>query len=776
MTAGDEPPAASRASGRVRTALTSFVGRRGELTEIKRRLTESRLVTLTGPGGVGKTRLALEVAERAQRGLRDGFWIVELGSVRDDSRVPQVITAALELPDQSSRDPVDKLLRYLRTRQVLIVLDNCEHLLDACARLAETVLRECASVRILATSREPLGLSGEGIYRVDPLSIPPAGQRSDALAVTQYEAVALLVDRVRHLIPDFEVTDENVDAVVQLCNRLDGIPLAIELAATRFRSLSATQIAQRLDHRFSLLTGGDRVALPRQQSLRALIDWSFDLCTKQEQLLWARLSVFPGTFDIEAAEQVCGFSGLEPNAVLDLLDRLVAKSIVVVERSGERVRYRQLMTVREYGADMLEALDESDVLKRRLRDHFLQVAARMVERWCGPHQVDDLSTMRENHANVLAALEWSSSTYGELDAATELATLLRHHWTAGGYLSEGRSWLDQLLHLGGMSSKLRGEALWVSAWVALMQGDRDVALQRLDECDRLAADMKDRELAVHAEHWRGHYEFVSGDIAGSIERFQRSIEFYETNNDDASVLMALFMLAAAQAFDAQLDAALATCRRVIATSERCGEKWNRAYALWITGLCQWHLGNDLSAARSAALEALSIEREFHDGIGIALTIELLSSIAASTSDFEQAAGLAGAASAIWARAGTDVTAFGLHLHRDSIHTAEIVDQALGAQKARSLREQRASMTVSAAVALAIGGPKGRPDAGTAPLAPLTKREAEVAVLVAEGLSNRAIAETLVLSKRTVDGHVEHILSKLDFTSRAQIAAWVASAS
>jgi len=775
MTGEEEPPASPRASGRARTALTSFVGRRGELAEVKRRLTDSRLVTLTGPGGVGKTRLALEVAERAQRGLRDGVWIVNLGSLRDATRVPQLVTTALELPDQSSRDPVDKLLRHLRMRQVLIVLDNCEHLLDACARLAETVLRECPSLRILATSREPLGLSGEAVYQVAPLSIPPAGQRSDALAVTQYEAVTLLVDRVRHLIPGFEVTDENVDAVVNLCDRLDGIPLAIELAATRFRSLSATQIAERLDHRFSLLTGGDRVALPRQQSLRALIDWSFDLCTKPEQLLWARLSVFPGTFDIQAAEQVCGFSGLAPEAVLDLLDRLVAKSIVVVERSGERVHYRQLMTMREYGADVLDALHESDVLKRRHRDHFLQVAARMVDRWCGPHQEDDLASMAENHANVLAALEWSSSTEGELDAATELASLLRHHWTAGGYLSEGRSWLDQLLGSNGMSSKLRGQALWVSAWVALMQGDRDVALQRLDECDRISADLVDSELAAHAELWRGHYELVSGEIAGSIERFQRSIEFYETKNDQASVLMALFMLAAAQAYDAQLDAALANCRRVIATSERCGEKWNRAYALWITGLCQWHLG-DLSAARSAALEALSIEREFHDGIGTALTIELLSSIAASMSDFEQAATLAGAASAIWARAGTDVTAFGLHLHRDSIHTAEIVDQALGAQKARTLREQSASMTVSAAVALATGGPKGRPEPGTSRLAPLTKREAEVAVLVAEGLSNRSIAEMLVVSKRTIDGHVEHILSKLDFTSRAQIAAWVASAS
>ena len=754
------------------TALTSFIGRRRELAEVKQRMAESRLVTLTGPGGVGKTRVALEVAERSRRGLRDGVWIVELASLEDDSSLSHAVASALHLPDQSNRDPRDKLVNYLRDRQLMIVLDNCEHLLGACATLAETLLRESPGLRILATSREPLGIRAEIICAIPPLSTPSGTQTHSAKTVVHYEAVSLLVDRARNVLPEFAITDENVESVVQLCDRLDGIPLAIELAATRLRSMSVTQIVERLDRRFSLLTGGDRIAMPRQQTLRALIDWSFDLCTEQEQLLWARLSVFPGSFDLDAVEETCGFTALPPEHIVDFLDRLVAKSIIMTERSGERVRYRQLMTVREYGAEVLGASGETLMLKRRQRDHYLRKAAVMVENWCGPGQAAALAVMKDDHANLLSALEWSVNAAEEVGAAAELASLLRYHWVAGGYLSEGRRWLDQILRSPTMSDSQRGQALWVGAWVALMQGDGHVAAKMLAECEAIAKALADRKLLAHAIQWRGLHEFVCGDIVTAIDLYERSIEIHTDVGDTASVLTALFQLAISHAYNSDLDTALRTCDRAIDISEKHGEQWNRSYALWITGLCHW-LRGEPDAAREAATRALILEREFKDSICTALTIELLSWIAASAKDFKTAAALAAAASAVWEGLGTDVEAFGPHLYQDSTHSARIVREALGEKAIANLTRQNASLTLDAAVAKALGSDQTASDSSVAQ-SPLTKRENQIADLVAEGLSNRAIAESLVLSPRTVDGHVEHILTKLEFSSRSQIASWVGS--
>ncbi|WP_249354064.1 LuxR C-terminal-related transcriptional regulator [Rhodococcus sp. USK13] len=773
MPAADPPPESIDSPRRPRAALTSFVGRRRELSDVKRRLTETRLVTLTGPGGVGKTRIALEIAERSRRALRDGVWIVELASLRDARRLSQVIVSALNLPDQSNRDPLDKLVHYLRNRQMIIVLDNCEHLLADCARTVETLLSAAPGLRVLATSREPLGIHGEGICVIPPLTTPSTRHSHTAEAVIHYEAVSLLVDRARHVLPDFEVTDDNVEAVVQLCGRLDGIPLAIELAATRLRSLSVTQIVERLDKRFTLLTGGDRVAMPRQQTLRALIDWSFDLCTEHEQLLWARLSIFPDSFDLDALEETCGFAPLSAESLIDLLDRLVAKSIVLTERTGERVRYRQLTTIREYGAEVLESSGESSTLKRRHRDHYLRKAAVMVEHWCGPGQADALAVMNEDHPNLLSALEWSAKTADEIGTAAELASLLRYHWIAGGYLSDGRRWLDQLLESGAMSTSQRGQALWVSAWIALLQGDRDEAVEKLIECEEIADKLGDRRLGAHATQWRGLHDFATGDVTGSIARYEKAISIHTDFADTASVLTALFQLASAQAYNSQDEAALQTCRRAIEMSEQYGEQWNRSYALWITGLCRWRQGESKSA-RTAALQALRLARDFKDSICTALTIELLSWIAASAAEFRTAAALAGAAAAVWAGLGTDVKAFGPHLHQASIHSAQKTAEELGETAVTAVARQNATMTLDSAVSLALGGPEQTRSDSSSEKSPLTERENEIANLVAEGLSNRAIAQSLVLSTRTIDGHVRRILTKLDFTSRTQIASWIAS--
>ncbi|MCX5042365.1 LuxR C-terminal-related transcriptional regulator [Aldersonia sp. NBC_00410] len=762
----------THSAGGGRASLTSFVGRRRELSEVKNLMSESRLVTLTGPGGVGKTRIALEVADRSRRGLRDGVWIAELASLEDESRLAQAIVSALHVPDQSNRPPEQKLISYLRERQLLIVLDNCEHLLDVCAALVEVLLNESPGLRVLATSREPLGIGGEHLCVIPPLSSPPAQESHTAKAIAHYEAVSLLVDRARNVLPDFTVTDENVEAVVQLCDRLDGIPLAIELAATRLRSLSVTQIVHRLDKRFSLLAGGNRMAMPRQQTLRALIDWSFDLCTQSEQLLWARLSIFPGTFDLDAVEEICGFGALDPELIIDLLDRLVAKSIILTERTGESVRYRQLMTVREYGSELLGASGEYQQLKGRHRDHFLRKAAIMVDRWCGPGQAAALAVMKADHASLLSALEWSASSPPEIGSAAELASLLRYHWVAGGFLSDGRRWLDQILSGTVEPAAQRGNALWVAAWIALMQGDRHAAAYYLSECESVAAALEDSKLSAHAMQWSAIHLLFSGDTGEAIKLFRRCIDVHTRFGDTASVLTGLFQLAMAQTYHPELDAALQTCRRAIKMSKDNGEQWNRTYALWITGLCHWRLG-EMALAKKAALQALTMQREFKDSICTALTVELLSWIASSTADFKTAAELAGAATAVWTGLGTDVQAFGPHLYADSTTSAASVMQHLGDRTVSQLARQNASMTIDDAVGLALGHSSPRRIRASVK-SPLTKRETQIANLVADGMSNRAIAEMLVLSTRTIDGHVERILAKLDFASRAQIASWIAT--
>jgi DNA-binding CsgD family transcriptional regulator/tetratricopeptide (TPR) repeat protein len=587
--------------------------------------------------------------------------------------------------------------------------------------------------------------------------------------------VNLLVDRARSIIPDFAVTAENSDAVVQLCNRLDGMPLAIELAATRLRSLSVTQIVERLDRRFQLLTGGDRAGLPRQQTLRALIDWSCELCTPAEQLLWARLSVFPGSFDLESAENVCGFGELDPLQIIDVMDRLVAKSIIFTERSGEQVRYRQLMTMREYGAELL-AQDEDGfaALKRRQRNHYLQRAAAMVAHWCGPGQAVALSAMRSDHANLLSALEWSVNTPGELRPAAELASLLRYHWIAGGFLSDGRRWLDRILDQPDEPSSEQGAALWVAAWVALIQGDRDAASRYLNQCHETANLLKDAVLVAHASHWCALHQFFSGNLGEAIILYESAIAAHNNAGDTASALTALFQLALTQTYSGDVNQALLTCRDSLELSGRHGERWTHAYSLWISALCRWHLG-EFAQARQAAMEALEIQQEFKDAICTALTIELLSWIAASESRFDTAAELANAATDVWKGLGTAIDAFGPHLQADSIHSAESVRNHLSPRRMAELSAQHPYFTKDDAIAKALGvpSPTGSPEE-TRQL--LTPREREIAWLVAEGLSNRSIAQNLVISPRTVDGHVENILAKLGFASRAQIAAWVAQQS
>jgi DNA-binding CsgD family transcriptional regulator/tetratricopeptide (TPR) repeat protein len=456
------------------------------------------------------------------------------------------------------------------------------------------------------------------------------------------------------------------------------------------------------------------------------------------------------------------------------------------------------MTLREYGVELLEASGESSELRRRQRDHYLARAAAMVALWCGPDQAERLAAARRDHANLLSALDWSASTPGEELAGTRLAALLRYHWIAGGNLSDGRRWLDRMLTLSTEPSPERAEALWSAAWVCLIQGDRDAAQRYLVECRRIAKQLDDRVLAADADHWTALYELFSGRVDEAIALFRAAIEVHLEVGDKASALTAMFQLAMAQTYTDSPEDALATCREVLRESDEYGERWNYAYAHWAAGLCHWHLGQ-FDEARQSQISALEILRDFLDGICTAVTIEQLSWMAASNEHYESAAVLFHAAQGVWKGLGTTMSAFGPHIQADSEQMAARVRRELGESRFEAILASSAVPSKAEAIELALTAARTAhvaPKITRRPLPPpsleadapgalgsshlaliapsgLTKREAQVAALVAEGRSNKEIAATLVISRRTVDGHVEHILTKLGFTSRTQIAVWFA---
>jgi len=758
---------------RAATSLTSFVGREQTLARLHSELKAHRLVTLTGPGGVGKTRTALTAAQDADFG--DSVHVVELAAITDASQIAPAVATALRVSDQSNRDAVDRVIDHLSGTTSLLVLDNCEHLITGSVRLVLRLLEALPGLTVLATSREALGIRGEQIHRLDPLPVP--GPLTGALPLGDIPAVRLLLDRAHSILPEFTITEGNRESVIALCRKLDGIPLAIELAAVRLRSLSVAQVVERLEGRLHSLTAPSIDAEPRQQSLRALIDWSYDLCSPSEQLLWARMSVFPAPVDLETLEGVCGFGDLVEERLLDALDGLVGKSVVLVDRADEVLRYRQFVSLREYGAEHLERRGDTDELRRHHRDHFTAQAQSMIDRWCGPDQARDLARLRHDHPHLIAALAFSAHTPGEAAAGARLAALLRYHWIAGGFLTYGRRWLERLLLRLDAVTEERGEALWVVAWVALLQGDRAVAREYLVESSKIADSLDDVAMQGNVAHWTALLSLFEGHLADAVDRYRQAIEVHRSVGDVASELSAGFQLAMAQTYAGRPQDALRTAAMVVERASADGELWNHGYARWIEAISRLHLG-ELERAREAILATMEIERDFRDGVCAALSIEVCSWITIAAGRAPEAAALSGMAASVWQRLGTSLAAFGPHAFAEGRDYAARIDEALGVDRATALRNEYTHVDLADAVRLCIdivtgdehASPVARLAVGTA--GTLTTREREVATLIAQGMSNKDIAKQLFISRRTVDGHVERIFRKLDFNSRVQIACWI----
>jgi predicted ATPase/DNA-binding CsgD family transcriptional regulator len=761
-----------RPPGGLPADVSSFIGRRRELSEVKRSLSATRLLTLTGVAGVGKTRLALKVADDVRRAFPDGVWLVELAALQDPGLLVHTVAGALGLPDQSV-SPTDRLARYLADKRLLLVLDNCEHLLDASAALVCRLLAAAPELRVLATSRQALRVDGERVFLVPALSVPDLDRLRQEDNLRCYEAVTLFAERAAAGLPHFELNRHNQVAVARICDRLEGIPLAIELAAVRLQSLSLQQIIERLDNCFALLTTGSRAALPRQRTLRAMVDWSFELCSPQERTLWARLSVFSGGFDLETAEEVCSGDGIARQEVLHLVAGLVDKSILTRDQHGSRVRYRLLETIRQYGGARLAESGQEKALRLRHRDHCRRLAEDAEADWFSPRQATWGARMRLEHANMRAALDFCAVEPGEVRTGLRIAASLRSFWIGSGLLTEGRRWLDRFLRLDPEPTTDRAKALWVCAFLDLLLADPEPALRRLAECATVAGELGDTEAAAYGALWTGYAALHRGDACG-LEVMAEALDQRRAAGDLYGTWIALLMMALGACALGD-DRALAWAEEALRRCEQHQAKFFGFHSLWVLGLERWRRG-DRRRAVALAGEALRLKRTVNDPWGIGHGLVVFAFVAADEGQHRRAARLLGAAHAAWRLSGSAVRGlWGVHAFDD--RCAAQTRLALGDDAFDAAYREGADLALDDAVGYALG----EPTAG-APVTPrpspdgravLTRREQEVADLVARGLSNRQIAEALVIAQRTAESHVEHILTKLGFTSRAQIAAWSA---
>ncbi|MFC9788084.1 ATP-binding protein [Rhodococcus sp. NPDC127528] len=750
--------------------LTSFVGRRHEVSEARRLLAGSRLVTLTGIGGVGKTRLALKVAAESRRAFDDGVWLVELGEQLDPQLVPDIVAAALGLRDQVAHSPMQTLLDFVDDRQLLLVLDNCEHLVDAVAKLAESLLRACPQLRILATSRESLAIGGESTFRVPPMSAPEADLPAAGRGVAQYESVTLFVERATAAVPGFALTDDNRETVAQICHQLDGLPLPIELAAARLRAMSPDQILERLTDRYRLLVAGTRGAPTRQQTLRMCIDWSHDLCTETERGLWRRLSVFAGGFELDGAEGVAA-GDLTPDDLLDVIASLVDKSILIREEPDGVVRYRLLETLRDYGLERLDDTGEGAELRQRHRDWYEQLIARAVADWLGPNQQAWLLRVWRERTNVRNVLEYCVTEPGAGEHGLRLANALYVFWLTRGALFEGRRWFDRTLAAqGGEPTRARVEALCSNSVLACNHGDPVTGLALVEEAQLAAAELGDHDADTLVTHTAGHLAIYNGDPQTTIEYLTDILDAVRAGANRLRHLSTLLGLAMAHALLGHTAQAVEYAEEVVAITETREETVYRAYALSSIGIALWQ--QDPERARTELERGLRLTGVIDDLLCSAICVEVLAWIAVDAHQPQRAATLLGGSRSLWMAAGTQgVVIPGLRTHHDTSerHTR----RSLGARSFDSAFARGSRLTLEEIVAFALEEQAPRAEATTGRAATdLTPREQEVAALVAQGLTNRAIAEQLVISQRTAQGHVEHVLTKLGFTSRTQIAAWV----
>jgi predicted ATPase/DNA-binding NarL/FixJ family response regulator len=807
----------------------SFVGRERDLGDLRLLLSNVRALTLCGPGGIGKTRLATRLGWQLADDFPDGVWLVEFADSADPALAARQVATVLGVGDEPDRPAAATLADALRGRQLLLILDTCEHVVEAVADLVRELIATCPHLRLVATSREPLRVRGETVWRVQPLSLPAPHVPGSRLIgpiggddAAEHEAIRLFADRAAAVRPGFTLTDENRERVIQLCRVLDGVPLAIELAAARIRALSVEQISDRIDDRFRLLASGDRTAPPRQQTLQAAVDWSFDLLTADEQILLRRLSVFAG-WSLDMAEQVCADERIPEPRVLDLLAALIDKSLVVLEDelAGD-ARYRLLDTIREYAAARLEASGEQDEFRLRHARYMASLAEGVVGRafvrnsqpWA--EQVEMYFRIAAEQANFRSALAFCFER-SDAELGLRLCSALRSPWVVQGDVAEGAAWFTRFLGLDEwVSAGIRARALMLAAelafehqdylraattaqaavsmtssypaacpagglrilaYISLRAGRADEALARADAAIAVARQHRDEWEQGLAEAARAAILARSGELAGAQAAFEAALDLLTGNNGwgIAHALYGFGSLARARRDNAS---ALRHFRRALEIFRQIDARTEMARCL--AGIGRVALADgDLTTAAASLAESLDLSTATGQRLGIARGLEAFATLAVMRDDDVAAVRLAAAAGSLRDAIGHARPA-AAQARLDAVLAS--ANQRLGPAAASAVADgKRLSVHEAVAFALASAGPAPAESAAhangarpaAAGLAPsvLTAREQEITLLIARGLSNRGIAEELFISPATAARHVANIMAKLGLNSRAQVAAW-----
>ena len=720
--------------------ITNFIGREKEIIEIKHAINGHRLVTLTGSGGTGKTRLSLQVAAEMLEQFPDGVWFVELAPLTDPAFIPQTILIAIGLREQEGRTALQSLTDYIRDKNLLIVLDNCEHLIEPCARVADTLLGNLPALKILASSREALGVKGEMAWHVPSLSLPDRKHLPSIEQLSQYEAIRLFIECATLVQSHYQLTKENAPIIAQICSRLDGIPLAIELAAARVNMLTVEQIAERLDDRFRLLTGGARTALPRQQTLRALIDWSYDLLSEQEKLLFRRLAVFVSGWTLEAADEVCGFAGIESFEVLDLLTHLVDKSLVVVDGQTEESRYRMLETMLQYAREKLLDSGESETIRDRHLQFFLKLGEEAKPYLRRSDAVEWYDRMEVDHDNFRLALDWTQQSEHRAGSGLQLADALSEFWLTRGSLVEGRERITSAInHARSFErSALYANVLCDAAWIAILQGDFPGARSFANESlgifrelgDKLgisnalqalgavAIESRDYALAENilqdALQNRRDLKGVStmglimnmgwaavglGDYALARKRLNEVLTSSLTEGLKGRTAAVLGGLAEVDLREGRYEAASKLIEESLAIRREIGDKWQIGVALgvwaWIAALQQ-----DWDLAFFRLKQSVTIRDEIGDKGGLVWCLEKLGQVALGKEIDEKAVKIFSAAASIRAAMGSTMNPFDKSEYERDI---AVLRKQLGEEKFNNAWDQGRALSLEKAIALALEG-------------------------------------------------------------------------
>src|SRR5215211_4768375 len=767
------PRTPERAPNNLPLEISSFVGREKELAEVKRLLEDSRLLTLTGSGGCGKTRLALAAAGELSEGFEEGVWLVELAPLTDPSLVPQAAAATLGLREQPGRSPTETLAGYLGSKKLLLVLDNCEHLIEACAELAETLLRSCPELRILATSREALGIAGEISWSVPSLTLPDLRRLLDVESLSHYESARLFVERAAAVKPTFTLTEQNAPAVARVCYRLDGIPLAIELAAVRTKVLSVEEISDRLDGSFGLLASGGRTAIPRHRTLHATMDWSHELLPEDEQTLFRRLTVFAGGFTLEAAESVCAGEDLERDEVLELLSHLVDKSLVTAQEQRGETHYRLLEMVRKYGREKLDRAEEVTEVGRHA-GFYVTLAEETEPELKGGRQVAWLERLETEHDNLRAAMRWLLGQ-AELEEAARLGWALWLFWGIRANFAEGRRSMEQALSAKGsedMPASARAKALYVEAMMANYQGDHGSAESLAVESLRLFRELNDKLGSAYALSNAGFAANGQGQHRRAVTLIEESVDLFLEEGEDWGAAIELGFLAVSWRDQGDHGRAKSLAERGLALSRQVGERQAISAALYtLATLAQAERNQE--RARDLLEEGLELSAELGNDADVAHCFDGLAAVAAAEGMIVRAARLWGAEEALLERMEAAVYTYvpDRSLHRSQVEAARA---RLGEEAFEAAWAEGRAMSLEQAVEYALEQePAPEPAAPERYPAGLSAREADVLRLVANGLTNAEVAGKLFLSSRTVDWHLGSIYRKLGLHSRTEAARFAA---